>query len=537
METTAVNGIELKKMLVSAHKVLEKRFREVDALNVFPVPDGDTGTNMYLTLGAAVESLSWVQNLDSVGEVSEAASKGSLMGARGNSGVILSQFLRGLAQGLKGMEQVSVEVFAVALEQGVKLAYQAVIKPVEGTILTVAKEAAIEAVRAARQKNDLPQVLERAAISADETLKRTPDMLPVLKEAGVVDAGGMGWLVILQGFKAGITGLILDEQPSVTSFAPGENDSEVNGVDFIFPYCTELLIKSGDVETDPLREQLENLGDSLMIVQTDGFLRVHVHSDHPGLILEQCLKYGALAKVSVANMVEQAAAAAIDLIPVRERKPFAIVSVALGDGIQRIMQSLGADLVVQGGQTMNPSTRELLTAVEELNAETVILLPNNSNILLTARQVSELTDAAVTVVESLTIPQGIAALLSIIPGMDKDKMIAAMQQAVMEIRTGEVTYAARDSIANGMQINSGDIIGIADNDIVASGNEINEVTVNLVAKMGAGSGDICSVYYGQDISNHDADELLTILEQKYPELEFELNYGGQPFYYYIISIE
>ncbi len=536
METGILNGHDLKKMLDSGLTRLTQRHKEVDALNVFPVPDGDTGTNMYLTLTSAVQEVSKARDMSSIGEVSEAAARGALMGARGNSGVILSQLLRGLAQGLKNMDKISGKVFAQGLEQGVKVAFKAIMKPVEGTILTVAREAAREAVRASKNNSTPVGILRAACLVGEETLNRTPEMLPILKEAGVVDAGGMGWLVILEGFLCGLE----ESRPGVPALR-GDSDSSRAAalgkpeIDLRYPYCTEVLIQVKAPGTKDLREKLQKLGDSLMVVETAEFTRVHVHSAHPGDVLEVCLTYGTLKDVKVTNMIEQSAeAGSKQAMP---GKPFGIISVAFGEGLEGIMKSLGADLIIPGGQTMNPSTRELVEAADKIESDTVVILPNNGNIIMTAAQVASLTDKQVRVIPTKTIPQGLAALLAVMPGTDLEKAVKSMTEAVEEVKTGEVTYAVRDTSIDGKNVEKGSIIGIFDDEIVQTGAEIPNTVLGLLEKMITPDNEVCTLYYGETISTGEAEKLFEILQDRFSHIEFELHYGGQPLYYYIISVE
>ncbi len=536
MVTEFLTGQDLKKMLSSGLVYLEEKYKEIDSLNVFPVPDGDTGTNMYLTLAAAVKETEAVNDQSSVSAVAEAASQGALMGARGNSGVILSQLMRGLARGLKNMDSVPGKVFAKALDEGTRVAYLAVIKPVEGTILTVAREAAKEAQKAARLNQPLPEVLQAACQAAEETLNRTPDMLPALREAGVVDAGGMGWLIILQGFCGGL----LDDRPTVPAktrveYARPAAAGIASGIeaDLEFPYCTEVLIKSGGMKTEGLKNNLLELGDSLMIVDSDGLVRVHIHSAHPGVILETCLKYGSLTDIKINNMNEQKAKTAFP----KAKKTFGVVAVAAGEGLKNIMTSLGADRVITGGQTMNPSIQELVQAVEDIEAGTVIILPNNSNILLTANQVGSLTGKQVKVIPTRTVPQGLAALVAIPAGAEVKKVVKSMQSSLGRVKTGEVTYAVRDTKIDGQEIKKGSIIGLFNDKIVQTGSAVREVVSGLLERMITPADEICTLYSGEMIADQEAQDLVGQLAEKFSQVEFELHSGGQPLYYYIISVE
>ncbi len=537
METEVLNGQIFKKMLDTGLSYLAVRYKDVDQLNVFPVPDGDTGTNMYLTMASAVQEAGNTRNQSSIGTVAEAAARGALMGARGNSGVILSQLLRGMAHRLKNMDRVSAKVFAQAMDEGVKVAVKAIMRPVEGTILTVARDSAREALNAAGKNLPIAEILKKTCRAAEKTLNRTPEMLPVLREAGVVDAGGMGWLIILQGFRAGLqNGRVPEIKAGETEKVP-EIRIPKGKEKLKYPYCTELLIKSDRIDTLELKENLEKLGDSLMVVGAEGLARVHIHSDHPGSVLEACLRFGPLTQVKVTNMNEQAQEAADSRAGEAAPKPYAIISVANGEGLQKMMESLGADRVITGGQTMNPSTRELLEAIEEVKADTVIILPNNGNILMTANQVAELTSKKVKVVPSRTIPQGLAAMLAASPSVSADKLAAKMEESLSRVKTGEVTFAVRDTTIDGQKVKKGAIIGLFDDRIVKWGDEADDVVIGLLEKMAAPEDELCAVYYGEMISREEAARLVSILEKSFSELEFELYSGGQPLYYYILSVE
>ncbi|MDT3700287.1 MAG: DAK2 domain-containing protein [Thermincola sp.] len=542
MTTEILNGHDVKRMFDAALAGLAKRHKEIDALNVFPVPDGDTGTNMYLTFASAVEEAARAGNPSSVGLVVEAAARGSLMGARGNSGVILSQLLRGFAQELKNSEQMNNITFAQALEEGVKVAFKAIMKPVEGTILTVAREAAKTALKTANRGSNMAGLLKNTCDVAEETLRNTPKMLPALANAGVVDAGGMGWLVILRGFQTAVSGEGAEEIHNSVDIVINQDREIVEAFNIQYPYCTELLVNTTDGIGD-LRSSLEQLGDSLMIAESGSLTRVHVHSAHPGQVIESCLRYGSLKDVKVTNMIDQAAqaakpASAVVVTPAaRDGKTFGIVSVAMGEGIKSVMESLGADVVVTGGQTMNPSTQEMLAAVSQLGTDAVIVLPNNKNIIMSANQLVDLSDKKIVVIPSQSIPQGLAALLAIIPGSDLEKTAKLMREACGRVKTGEVTYAVRSTKVNDRTIEKGEILGLCDDEIITAGTEIGVVVTELLQKMSTPDSEVCSLYFGNGVSSEEADELLEQLSAQFPELEYELISGGQPLYYYIISLE
>lgn len=550
MGTEKINGHDLQKMFASGLAILSERYKEVDLLNVFPVPDGDTGTNMYLTLAAAVDEVK-ADISPSVGKVAEAVSRGALMGARGNSGVILSQLLRGFSLSVSKKEFITVKEFSNALMEGVEIAFRSVMKPVEGTILTVAREAAKTAVSEANRSSILDVVLKKTCETAEHILKQTPEMLPALKEAGVVDAGGMGWLIVLQGFYKAITGELGQNEPQskvphVTDSQKVKNalkpDDSNKNFDLKFPYCTEILFKNSSEQIDSIREKLASLGDSLLVVGAEGIIKIHIHTAHPEEVLGICLKAGSLSNVKISNMSEQAA----DLsgsrplkgtaAPGSPGKAFGIVSVASGEGITQLMQSLGADEIIAGGQSMNPSIHDLVTAVEKIDSDNIIILPNNSNIIMSANQVSAVTQKSVKVVPTRTIPEGIAALLSITPGMTPEDAFRAMMDAYEGIKTGEVTYAVRATTINGIEIGQGNTIGLFGDDITV-GDTIPETVTGMLEKMISPESDICSIYYGDAISINEAETLVKELQFSFPKIDFELHYGGQPIYYYIISVE
>lgn len=550
MQRELLSGRDFTKMMASGLAELSANYKDVDSLNVFPVPDGDTGTNMYLTFNAAHQEITKSADTSSVTSIAEAASKGALMGARGNSGVILSQLLRGFAKGVKDLDTIEAKHVAEALNEGVNIAYKAVMKPVEGTILTVAREAAKEAMKAARTTDSPAEVLRQALIQAEETLNLTPEMLPALKEAGVVDAGGMGWLVILKGFYQGLTDQTIEiDQKPVSVKEDTRDASDQRRVEasafideeeedvFTFPYCTEVLVHvSAAVDLESIRKELADAGNSLLVVDSDGFLKVHIHSAHPGEIIETCLKYGSLKDVKINNMLDQAQAKK-ELEAARHTLPYAVISVASGDGLKEIMEDLGAAQVITGGQSMNPSIQEIVDAVNAIDADTVVILPNNSNIIMTANQVAEMTDKKVEIIPTKSVVQGISALLTVAPGMALENLLKGMKANVAHVKTGEITFSVRDTNLNGLEIKKGNILGLADGEISVVGDHVKDTTLALVNKMIEPDSEICSIYYGEEVTEAEARELAEELQNHYEDLEFELNFGGQPLYYYMISVE
>lgn len=537
MSLYTFNGQGLKTMLMGSTKLLAQYKKEIDSLNVFPVPDGDTGNNMYLTLLAAAKE---VENLETtnVGEVAEAAAQACLMGARGNSGVILSQLVRGFASALEGKENANALEVVKAMEEGARLAYEAVMNPVEGTMLTVMRRSA-EAARNAIAKNyDLLRVMIISLREARTALSETPELLPILKEAGVVDAGGRGFVVILEGIlsvlkRAEDISLLKDfairQEGNLSKVSTSELDTEIH-----FSYCTEFLIKGKDIPLDTVRHELSPYGDCLMVVGTEQVAKVHIHSNHPGLVLENCLNYGSLHEVAIHNMKEQSQHFNKEVLPEKE---IGIVSVGTGEGIINIMNSLGVDALVVGGQTMNPSTEEIVRAIQSVPARGVLVLPNNKNIVLAAEQAATMIkDKIVKVIPTRTIPQGLSALLAHNPMASLEEDFEHMSSAASSVVTGEVTKAVRETTQNGMLIHCGDLIGIAEGSIVAVGNELTQVIKDMLNHILQEDHSLVTLYYGADVGEQ-AEGILEQLAGSYPDMEFELQYGGQPLYHFIISVE
>lgn len=530
-----MNGEKFARMIREAAAMLKEEKQAIDSLNVFPVPDGDTGTNMYLTMAAAANEVDR-RVPASLGEVADAAARGSLLGARGNSGVILSQLLRGIAGGLKNTEKVSPPVFADALAKGTEVAYRAVMKPVEGTILTVAREASEAAQKAAREKKTIEEVLKLTLAGAGTALSKTPELLPVLAQYGVVDAGGRGWETVLKGFLAGATGERAETGAQVLEkhepFLVQTGDT-VLSTGLEFKYCTELIIKGREIPVDSIKTRLALLGDSLLAVGTDETVKVHLHSNQPGQVLEICLEYGELDDIKIDNMSMQQR----PNVPETVEKPMGIVVVAAGKGLEEIFLSLGADVVVSGGQTMNPSAEEIAQAVERIRAETVIILPNNGNIILTAGLARDLVQKKVEVLPSRSIQQGIAALVAFAPDKKADENTRLMRESMGHVISGEVTYAVRDSEYEGRPIKTGDILGLAEEKIIVVGQDVNCVTQELIASVMDDSMEILTIYYGEKTSPEQAGALMKAIEDKWPQVEKEIHFGGQPLYYYLFSVE
>ena len=532
-------------MFLASARFLENNRQAVNALNVFPVPDGDTGTNMALTMMAAVKEVQSFKG-EQVDKIADAAAKGALKGARGNSGVILSQLLRGFAKGLQGIiDKIDTKDYAKALQEGVKTAYKAVMKPVEGTMLTVARVTAEEAMKISKRVSDFELFYKEIIKVAKQTLDKTPEMLFALKEAGVVDSGGMGILYLMMGAGRALSDEI--DIDDIEAFSSAEETSvsskpDVESLEDIkFGYCTEFFIKNlfpyveeGDI--DKLKDKLEKLGDSLVVVGDEDLIKVHIHTNMPGKVLQLALRFGELSGIKIDNMREQHRSLVVTDEKVDE-KEYGFITVAMGEGISSIFKDLSADYVIEGGQTMNPSIDDLLKGIEKVNAKTIFILPNNSNIILSAKQAQEISEKNVVVIPSKSIPQGLAALIAFNGEADLDTNIEAMNEAMASVKTGQITYAVRDSSFNGVSIQKEDIIGIVDGEILRAGKEIEQVTKELLSDMLDEDSEIVTLLYGADISEDEAQKIGEFLEENYPNLDVEIHFGGQPLYYYIISVE
>lgn len=530
-------------MMISARQSLLDQQEIINSLNVFPVPDGDTGTNMTLTVEAAIKELnkSETENID---ELAEAVANGSLMGARGNSGVILSQLFRGFAKSLKTKKEITVKDIAMAMKNASDTAYQAVMKPTEGTILTVARESADAAMMLAEKEEDIERFLRLVILKANESLERTPDQLRVLKEAGVVDSGGKGLVAIMEGALKGIFGekdFVLDKNKDNQENYPYLY--EVDPGEIHFGYCTEFIINAKDADVAIFKSKITHHGDSMLVVANEKLMKVHIHTNHPGKVLEEALKIGDLTDIKIDNMKLQHQHK--NFKPKEEKvttdnvssKPYGMISVAMGQGLKSIMEDFCVDVIIEGGQTMNPSTEDFLNAIEKIDAEHIFIMPNNSNIIMAANQAKGISDKSITVIPTKTIPQGISAILAFNPDVKPTENELAMNQAIREVKTGQVTYAVRDTSFNGMTISKDEIIGLSDKEIRSAGNNLNEVSAELVEKMITVQDEIMTIYYGEDTTLEEAKELQKQMTLKYKDVEVEVYEGGQPLYYYIISIE
>ena len=559
MATKVIDAQLLQKAFIAGAYNLERNKDYINELNVFPVPDGDTGSNMSLTIMAAAREVSALEN-PSMDELSKTISSGSLRGARGNSGVILSQLLRGFCKEIKGKKQITVSVLSDGFVRAVETAYKAVMKPKEGTILTVAKGVAEKAVELSEMDMDFETLGQEILDHGNEVLKQTPELLPVLKEAGVVDSGGQGLMEFLTGAYNGLTGKEEIKEP-VTSGgaakAPTMSSEEIDTSHIKYGYCTEFIImleKEYNAETEAkFKEFLTSIGDSLVVVSDDEIVKVHVHTNHPGLAFEKGLEFGSLTSMKVDNMREEhkekviheqdrkkaAEQEAAEVAKKEEpKKPFGFVAVSVGEGLNDIFRDLGVDHIIEGGQTMNPSTEDVLDAISKVNAETVFVFPNNKNIILAANQAAEIEEEKnVIVIPTKTIPQGISALISFDETATAEANQAGMEDAITAVKSGQVTYAVRDTSIDGKEIKTGDYMGIDDAGIQAVGQDITEVVKDLIGAMADEDSELLSIYYGSDVEEEKANALVEAVQAAYPDFEVEAHAGGQPIYYYILSLE
>ena len=549
MNTNTVDAKMLGRMFLAGAKNLEAKKEWINELNVFPVPDGDTGTNMTLTILSAASEVSALEN-PTMKTLAKAISSGSLGWARGNSGVILSQLLRGFTKTIEHYDTVDAPAFAKAFEKGVETAYKAVMKPKEGTILTVAKGAADKALEIAEDCRDLSSFFADVIAHAEHVLSRTPDMLPVLKEAGVVDSGGQGLVEVLKGAYDGYLGKEIDmnfEKPKSSGMSKPVSAEESN---IKFGYCTEFIImlekEFSEKEEQTFKEYLMSIGDSLVVVADDEIVKVHVHTNDPGMAIQKALTYGQLSNMKIDNMrlehhekvikeAEKLAAQQREAVPEKE---VGFISVSVGDGMGDIFRDLGADYLIEGGQTMHPSTEDVLKAIEQVHAKNIFVFPNNKNIILAANQARDLTeDKNIIVIPTKTIPQGITAMINYVPEKTVEQNTEEMLQCIGNVKTGQVTYAVRDTKIDDKEIRQGNIMGIGDHGILAVGEGVEGITMETIDAMVDEDTEIISVYYGSDVSAEDAQRLGEKLEERYPDFDVEVNDGGQPIYYYVVSVE
>ena len=553
MKITSVDSSKLGKMFLAGAANLDAKKEWINELNVFPVPDGDTGTNMTMTIMSAAREVSGLGESPEMKVLAKAISSGSLRGARGNSGVILSQLFRGFCKVVGEYDEVDVCVLSDAMQKAVETAYKAVMKPKEGTILTVAKGAADKALELANETDDLVYFCDEVIKHADYVLSQTPEMLPVLKQAGVVDSGGQGLMQVLKGAYDALLGKEVDYTIDVpatgSSFVKisAETEAEIK-----FGYCTEFIIvlnkPMSDREELEFKAFLESIGDSIVVVADDEVTKTHVHTNDPGLAIQRALTYGSLSKIKIDNMreeheekllkeAEQQALAAAEK-KAEPRKAMGFVAVSIGEGMNEIFRGLGVDYIIEGGQTMNPSTEDMLNAIDNVNADTVFILPNNSNIIMAANQAASIVDdKEIIVIPTKTVPQGITAVINYLPDVSAEENQEAMVEAISTVKTGQVTYAVRDTEIDGFEIRENDYMGIGDKSILAVGTDMNTVTLQMLDKMIDEDTEMVSIYFGSDSSEDDASVIAEAIEEKYPDVDVEVNDGGQPIYYYVISVE
>ncbi len=558
---TSIDGKTLQTMFLAGAKNLEAKKEWINELNVFPVPDGDTGTNMTLTIMSAAKEVSGIDN-PTMETLAKAISSGSLRGARGNSGVILSQLFRGFTKEIKAFETIDAVVLANACERAVETAYKAVMKPKEGTILTVAKGMADRAKEVVLETDDLEYMIDEIIKQGDYVLSQTPEMLPVLKQAGVVDSGGQGLMQVIKGAYDAFMGKEIDLSTIEGTPAKAAATDEVpETYDIKYGYCTEFIImleKEYNMEKEhEFKAYLESIGDSIVVVSDDDIVKVHVHTNDPGLAIQKALTFGSLTKMKIDNMREEhqeklikdaeklAAEQKAEETKMAEakkadepRKPVGFIAVSIGEGMNEILSGLGVDEIIEGGQTMNPSTEDVLNAIDKVNADTIFVLPNNKNIILAAEQARNLTeDKEIIVIPSKTVPQGITAIINYVQDTDSKTNAERMTEEMSKVKTGSVTYAVRDTVIDDKEIKENDIMGIGDSGIISVGTDLFKTTVDMVSNLVDDDSEIISIYYGADVDEEAANELSEKIESLYPDVEVDLNCGGQPIYYYIISVE
>lgn len=567
MGISTIDAGMVKKAFLAGAKGLEAKKDWINELNVFPVPDGDTGTNMTMTIMAAAKAVAELEDPD-MEQLAKAISSGSLRGARGNSGVILSQLLRGFTKEIQGTASIDVTILANAMVRGTETAYKAVMKPKEGTILTVAKGMADKAIEMAAQTDDIGIFAKAVIEEGDYVLSQTPEMLPVLKQAGVVDSGGQGLMQVVKGAFDGLTGKcsdfsfedagILKPSSEKAPQSAGASRTDIDTADIRFGYCTEFIIKLekeySQKDEDELKKYLGSIGDSLVVVSDDEIVKIHVHTNHPGLAFEKGLTYGSLSRMKVDNMreeheerviqdserlaKEQAAQPNPAEEETSERKPYGFITVSCGDGLSEIFKGIGADYLIEGGQTMNPSTEDMLNAIKKVNADHIFILPNNKNIIMAANQARDLTeDKEIIVIPSKTVPQGITALVNFIPDLTPEENLENMTAEMERVQTAQITYAVRNTSIDGMEIHEGDIMAIGDHGMLAVDTSVLGAAKAALEAMLNEDSELVTIYYGSDVTEADAEAFRKQAEEEFPDKEIELQYGGQPIYYYMISAE
>ncbi|WP_454959586.1 DAK2 domain-containing protein [Filifactor alocis] len=535
-----IEGVLFRSMLVSGANNLKNERDIVDRLNVFPVPDGDTGTNMSLTMNSAITELESVAS-NELGEISKAVARGSLMGARGNSGVILSQILRGFAQGIEGKDYLQVEDFAIALDSARKVAYKAVIKPVEGTILTVCRETA-EAALEMKDMENMEDFLVKLLEATRRSLANTPELLKALKEANVVDSGGRGFLSILEGMVKAYQGNPINADGSTETKQDFEEmmkqDIHAFSGEIKFGYCTEFFLRTYEVDADTFRREIEDMGDSMVVVGGEGIIKIHIHTNDPGVVLQKASAHGALDRIKIENMRLQQEAVLAKRREEMEEDPLAygIISVAVGKGLADMMRDMNVTTIIEGGQTMNPSTEDFVKAIDKINSDTIFVFPNNSNIIMAANQAKEISDKNVIVIPTKDIPSALVGLMAIDAAATPEENEQNILDAISCVTSAEITYAVRDTTSGDKQIKEGEVIGISGKEILANGAEIEEVTLETIDSLSE-DAEIITLFYGEDVTEEQATALMEHVAEKYPDVDVEIYEGGQPLYYYFISVE
>lgn len=553
MGMSTIDANMLKNAFLAGAKGLEAKKDWINELNVFPVPDGDTGTNMSLTIMAAAREVADLSD-PTMAQLAKAISSGSLRGARGNSGVILSQLLRGFTMEIKTVPEIDAATLAKAMARGTETAYKAVMKPKEGTILTVAKGMSDKGLEMASRTDDIEEFVRAVIEHGDYVLSQTPELLPVLKQAGVVDSGGQGLMQVVKGAFEGLLGKTVDleadiEPDSGEGIRPAAARTDIDTADIRFGYCTEFIINLekdySAQEEASLKAYLESVGDSLVVVSDEEIVKVHLHTNHPGLAFEKGLSYGSLSRMKVDNMREehrerviQGAENLAKAQKAVERKDYGFIAVSSGEGLGEIFRGIGADYLIEGGQTMNPSTQDMLSAIDKVNADTIFILPNNKNIIMAAQQAGELTeDKNIIVIPSKTVPQGITALVNFMPDLSTGENVETMTREMDHVKTAQITYAVRTTSIDGMDISEGDMMAVGDHGILATGKSVEVVAMNALEALLDEDSELVTVYYGCDIPEEEAGRLVTLAGRLHPDKEVELQYGGQPVYYYMISAE
>ena len=546
----SLDGIKFAEMVQAGSSHLAQNAEYVDSLNVFPVPDGDTGTNMNLSMTSGAKETA-ANKVANIGKTAQALSKGLLMGARGNSGVILSQLFRGFGKAVEKETELDAVKFAQAFQSGVETAYKAVMKPVEGTILTVARVAAEKAVEVAKTEEDIVVIMEQTLAAAKEALAKTPHLLPVLKEVGVVDSGGQGLVFVYEGFAASLKGEAIPAPTKIDSIDDLVNAEHHKAQDFmdtseiVYGYCTEFMVRFEDdkkpFNESEFREDMSHFGDSLLVISDDEVVKIHVHSETPGKVISYGQQYGSLVKVKVDNMRLQHTAIVGEDHKVAKKEvkkqPYAIVTVAMGEGVAQLLESVGASYVIEGGQTMNPSTEDIVNAIKEVGAEKVLILPNNKNIVMAAEQATELLDIEAAVVPTKTIPQGMSAILAFNPELSVEENKKHMTAAYANVKSGQITFAVRDTSIDRVEIHKNDFMAIKEGQIIQATPSLKVASEILVSDMVDEDSEIVTVLYGEDVEKQTVDEYVEFIEQKYPDVEVEVHDGKQPLYPYIISVE